>query len=45
MYSGRHVVSIDFQLLGLKSDRKEGGILGTEILNFNLLNFCNITIY
>jgi hypothetical protein len=24
MYLGRHVVIIDFQLLGLKSDRKEG---------------------
>ncbi len=42
MYSGRHVVIIDFQLLGLKSDHKEGGILGTEILHFNLLNFPNI---
>ncbi len=29
--SGRHVVNIDFQLLSLKSDRKDGGILGTEI--------------
>jgi hypothetical protein len=25
VYSGRHVVDIDFQPLGLKSDRKEGG--------------------
>ncbi len=25
MYSGRHVFYIDFQLLGLKRDRKEGG--------------------
>ncbi len=33
MYSGRHVVDIDLQPLGLKSDRKDGGggILGTEV--------------
>jgi hypothetical protein len=32
VYSGRHVVNIDFQPLGLKSYRKGGGgILGTEI--------------
>jgi hypothetical protein len=42
MYSGRHVVIIDFQLLVLKSDRKEGRILGTEVLNFNFFNFGNI---
>jgi hypothetical protein len=38
MCSGRHVVNIDFQLLGLESDRKEGGILGTEILYFQNIN-------
>ncbi len=31
MHSGRYVVNIDFQHLGLRSDRKEEGILGTEI--------------
>jgi|LakMenEpi03Aug12_release.lakeMendotaPanAssembly.Ray.scaffolds.fasta_scaffold447771_1 hypothetical protein len=29
--SGRHVDNIDLQPLGLKSDRKEGEILWTEI--------------
>jgi hypothetical protein len=38
MYSWRHVVNIDFQLLGLESDCKEGGILGTEILYFQNIN-------
>ncbi len=38
MYSGRHVVVIDFQLLGLKS----GGILGTEI---KILIFYIFTTY
>jgi hypothetical protein len=33
MHSGLHLFNIDFQSLDLKSDRKEGGILGTEILN------------
>jgi hypothetical protein len=28
---GRHAVNIDFQLLGLKSDRKEGGFWGLKI--------------
>ncbi len=43
MYSGWHVIIIDFQLLGLKSDRQGGGgIWGTEIKNFNLLHFHNI---
>jgi hypothetical protein len=31
MYSGRHVVDIDFQPLCLKSDHKEGWIRGTEV--------------
>jgi hypothetical protein len=31
MHSGRHVVNIDFQPLSLKSDRKEWGILETQI--------------
>jgi hypothetical protein len=33
MYSGQHIVIIDSQLLGLKSELKErgGGILGTDI--------------
>ncbi len=31
MHFGRHVVNIDFLPLGLKSDCKERGILGTEI--------------
>jgi hypothetical protein len=39
MHSGRHVLNFYFQPLGLKSDRKEGGILGTEIYNFNLYIF------
>jgi hypothetical protein len=30
MHSGRHVVNIDLQSLGLKSDRNEGGILGLK---------------
>ncbi len=30
VYSGRHVVYFDLQHLSLKSDRKEGGIQGTE---------------
>ncbi len=30
VYSGRHVVYMDLQPLSLKSDRKEGGIQGTE---------------
>ncbi len=30
MHSGRHPVNIDFQPFGLKSDRKEGRILGTK---------------
>ena len=30
MYSGRHVVDIDFQPLGLKSDRKEEGFWGLK---------------
>ncbi len=30
MHSGRHVVNIDLQPLGLKSDRNEGGILGLK---------------
>ncbi len=38
MYLWRHVVNIDFQLLGLESDCKEGGILGTEILYFQNIN-------
>jgi hypothetical protein len=42
MQSGRHVVNIDFQLLSLKSFRKDGEIRGTEILNLNLLHFHNI---
>ncbi len=42
MYSGQHVVIIDFQLLGLESDRKEGRDSADEILNFNLLHFHNI---
>jgi hypothetical protein len=33
MHSGRPAVNIDFQPLGLKSDRKEGRILGTKNLN------------
>jgi hypothetical protein len=33
------VVNIDFQNLGLKSDRKEGEILGTKINNLNLYIF------
>jgi hypothetical protein len=33
MYSVRHEVDIDFQPLALKSDRKGGGILGTEVSN------------
>jgi hypothetical protein len=34
-----HAVDVDFQHLGLKSDCKEGGggILGTKILNLNLI--------
>jgi hypothetical protein len=28
--AGSHVVDIDFQPLGLKSDHKEGVIMGTE---------------
>ncbi len=28
MYSGRHVVNTDFQLLDLESDRKKGGFWG-----------------
>jgi hypothetical protein len=35
MYSGWHVVNIDLQPLGLKSDRKKGGFRG---LKFNILN-------
>jgi hypothetical protein len=31
MYSGRHVVEIDLQPLGLKSESKEWGIQGTEV--------------
>jgi hypothetical protein len=38
MYSVRHVVDIDFQPLVLKSDRKEWGILGTEVSNLNHLS-------
>jgi hypothetical protein len=38
MYSVRHVVDIDFQPLGLKSARKDGGILGTEVSNLNPLS-------
>jgi hypothetical protein len=38
MHSGRHVhvVIIDFQPVGRKSDHKEGGILGTEMKNLFL---------
>jgi hypothetical protein len=31
VYSGQHIVNIDFQPLALKSHRKEGGILRTEV--------------
>jgi hypothetical protein len=37
--AGRHVDNIDFHPLGMKNDRREGGILGTEIKNFNLYIF------
>jgi hypothetical protein len=44
MHSKRHVVNIDFQPLGLKSDRKEGG--GRDSWDWNLkfksLHFHNI---
>jgi hypothetical protein len=43
MYSGRHVVDNDFQPLDLKSDCKEGGILGTEVKNLNLHIFTTQT--
>ncbi len=36
VYSGRHIVNIDFQPLGLKTDGKERGILRTEVENLNL---------
>jgi hypothetical protein len=46
MHSGRHPVNIDFQPLGLKSDRKEGagGILGAKKFKFKSLHFHNINI-
>jgi hypothetical protein len=34
MHIGRHAVNIDFQPFGLKSDRKDGEILGTKNLKF-----------
>ncbi len=30
MYLGQHIVDINFQPLGLKSDRKEGGFWGLK---------------
>jgi hypothetical protein len=43
VYSGRHVVDIDFEPLALKSDRKEGGgFLGNQNLKFKSLHFHNI---
>ncbi len=32
IYSGRHVVNINFQNLGLKSDREEGEILELKFI-------------
>ncbi len=45
MYSGQHVVNIDFLPLGWKSDCKEGGILGINISNLNLEIFFMKTTY
>jgi hypothetical protein len=37
-----YINGIFVAVLGLKSDLKEGGILGNKILNLNLLYFHNI---
>jgi hypothetical protein len=42
MHSGRFAVNIDLQTLGLKSDRKEEGILGTKNVKFKSIHFHNI---
>jgi hypothetical protein len=42
MHSGWLAVNIDLQPLGLESDRKEGGIMGTKDLKFKSLHFHNI---
>jgi hypothetical protein len=44
-YSGRHVVDIDFQPLGLKSGCKEGGFWGLRFKNLNLHIFTTQTIH
>jgi hypothetical protein len=42
MHSGWLAVNFDLQPLGLESDRKEGGIMGTKDLKFKSLHFHNI---